>query len=81
VLPGATRKQCRESQIGAKIKAKLSSLFKNGYWFCFDCETSCERVEGEQGQPDHCDRCGSHRIRWNAPIWTQDTQLIHPGEL
>jgi len=87
VLPAATPKKCRgEKEIGAQIKAKLSELFKDGYWFCLGCESRCERIEGENGQPSYCDQCGSHRIKWNAPVWTdripvQDTQLINPGEL
>jgi hypothetical protein len=37
---------------------------KEGAWFCADCERRCERVEGENGQPAHCHRCGSHRINF-----------------
>jgi len=88
VLPAATRKECRESEIGQKIKAKLTEIFKNGFWFCLDCQSRCERMEDEHGQPAHCDLCGSPRLQWNPPLWTalvdnavQDTQLIHPGEL
>jgi hypothetical protein len=86
VLPGATRKECREAQIGEQIKASLSELFANGFWYCRGCDSRCERVEGENGQPSHCDHCGSPNIVWNPPIWTRDvdvhdTQLIHPGEL
>jgi hypothetical protein len=87
-LPVATVKNCRESEIGQRIKASLSDLFQNGYWFCRDCDAKCERVEGENGQPSHCDRCGSARIKWNPPLWSalvdgavQDTELIHPREL
>jgi hypothetical protein len=88
VLPAATPKKCREEKIGEQIKAKLSELFKDGFWFCQGCESRCERIEGENGQPSHCDQCGSYRIKWNAPAWAgaidntvHDTQLIHPGEL
>jgi uncharacterized paraquat-inducible protein A len=87
VLPAATLKKCRtEKEIGAQIKANLTRMFKNGFWYCCDCETRCEMVEGEHGQPNHCDRCGSHKITWEAPAWSesipvQDTQLIHPREL
>lgn len=83
-LPAATRKDCRLEAIGRKLRAKLSEIFRNGFWFCLDCEKQCERVEGEQGRPDHCDQCGSHRIQWNPPAWSdqiQDTKIIHPGEL
>jgi hypothetical protein len=88
VLPAATPKKCREEKTKAQIESKLSDIFKNGFWYCLDCEGRCERIEGEQGQPSHCDKCGSPRIRWNEPIWTalidntvHDTDLIHPGEL
>jgi hypothetical protein len=79
VLPGATRKDCkpeRERKIGAQIKLRLFKAFSNGFWFCHDCQTSCERVEGENGQPSHCDRCGSPQIDWNKPAW-----LLEPGDL
>jgi hypothetical protein len=88
VLPGAIRKACREAQIAAKLKSSLAETFKNGFWYCQACESRCERVEGENGQPSHCDRCGDHHIKWNPPLWSAlidntvgDTQLIHPGEL
>jgi hypothetical protein len=86
VLPRATRKECVENKIASIIRRKIAETFKNGFWYCLGCESRCERIEGENGQPSHCDQCGSYRIRWNAPAWTdsvpvQDTKLIHPGEL
>jgi len=45
----------------------LLSLQSGGYW-CDDCEHETERVEGEQGQPAHCQRCQSHRIEYQPPI-------------
>lgn len=38
-----------------------------GFWWCRDCDSPTERVEGEQGQPSHCARCGSHRISYEQP--------------
>jgi len=88
VLPAATPKKCREEETKNFILGKLTEIFKNGFWFCQDCQSRCERIEGEHGQPDHCDRCRSHRIKWNPPLWSHmvddrvaDTQLIHPHEL
>ena len=84
VLPGAIRKDCRGSQIAAQLRARLTEVFANGFWFCLDHEGKCERVEDDHGQPPHCDQCGSHRIKWNAPIWSAlipDEKMIQPGEL
>jgi rubrerythrin len=51
---------------------KLSRFFKDaalyGFWFCKSCDAPCERIEGEQGQPAHCDKCGSPRISWTQPM-------------
>jgi hypothetical protein len=54
----------------------LQRIFRDGFWFCFDCEARCERIEGENGQPHSCDRCGSSRIEYVPPAW-----LIEPGDL
>jgi hypothetical protein len=84
VLPAATRKDCRERKIGAEIKETLSSAFANGFWFCNDCQSRCERIEGENGQPSHCDRCSSPRIEWHPPLWAaviDDSKLLHPEDL
>jgi hypothetical protein len=74
VLPAATRRSCqaevtRDAQEARQFKARLTAIFANGFWYCFDCQAVCERIEGEQGQPSHCDRCGSTRIEYNAPAW------------
>lgn len=38
-----------------------------GFWFCSDCEQITERMEGEQGQPAYCLKCGSYRIKFHRP--------------
>ena len=59
-----------------EIKGRLEKIFSNGFWFCYDCEARCERVDGEQGQPAHCDRCSSPRLEWIPPVW-----LTEPADL
>ena len=64
------------------LRARLIEMFSTGFWHCQDCDHSTERVEGEQGQPAHCGRCGSHRIQWRDPIFLADgSKLIEPGDL
>jgi DNA-directed RNA polymerase subunit RPC12/RpoP len=62
VLPRATVHKVRRAILG-----ELLGKFQAGFWYCADCEHTTEREEGEQGQPAHCLRCGSHRIGWNRP--------------
>ena len=73
VLPASSRRECQAEATRqrhlAELKSNLAKIFADGFWFCHDCDTKCERIEGEQGQPAHCDRCGSARIDWNPPIW------------
>jgi hypothetical protein len=79
VLPAATRKApCKldRTVISNQIRIGLADVFSNGFWYCDTCESRCERVEGENGQPSHCDRCGSPQIDWNKPAW-----LLEPGDL
>jgi hypothetical protein len=52
----------------AQLKQSIESVFNNGFWYCQDGDHLCEREEGEQGQPAHCNRCGSHRITWFPPV-------------
>ena len=73
VLPAASRRGCqaertRERHLARQLKTCLAELFANGYWFCLDCQHTCERIEGEQGQSAHCNRCGSPRLEWNPPL-------------
>lgn len=51
-----------------QLKRNIESVLMNGFWFCADCDCMCERIEGENGQPAHCDRCGGHRIAYNPPV-------------
>jgi DNA-directed RNA polymerase subunit RPC12/RpoP len=50
-------------------KTLLLSALSGPYWFCADCEKVTEREEGEQGQPAHCQRCGSHRIQFQPAVF------------
>lgn len=53
-----------------RLQARLTlALERGGGWWCYDCESECERMEGEQGQPATCGRCGSHRIQYQPPIY------------
>ena len=38
-----------------------------GYWYCYDCDRPTEREESDHGQPAHCARCHSHKIRYVEP--------------
>ena len=67
VLPRATVHHVRR-----EIWSKLLARIQAGYWFCHGCEGPTEREEGEQGQPAHCSKCGSHRIEWNRPALSND---------
>ena len=57
-----------ETNLALQIRTRVEHVLLNGFWFCHTCDARCERIEGEQGQPAHCDRCGGHRIEWNPPI-------------
>ena len=59
--------QPSHSDLAAKLRRFLAvSVF--GGWFCQDCQDLCERNEGEQGQPAHCHKCGSHRLQYIPPV-------------
>lgn len=55
-------------QLAHDLQRRIETVLMAGFWFCRDCDCMCERIEGEQGQPAHCDRCGGHRIEWNPPV-------------
>lgn len=67
-LPPSGPRLMTTDQLAQKLKRSIHQIFENGFWFCNDCDCICERIEGEQGQPAHCNRCGGHRIEWNPPI-------------
>jgi hypothetical protein len=77
---GETKTQM-QGRLASAMWGRFKNALRSGFWFCDDCQTSCERIEDDHGQPAHCHRCGSHRIAWTAPIIVEDTELIHPGEL
>jgi hypothetical protein len=57
----------RIHQVRRAILGSFLEKMNAGFYWCLDGEHVCEREEGEQGQPAHCSRCGSHRIQWNRP--------------
>jgi hypothetical protein len=77
VLPAASRRECgaertRERHLAREIKGRLAQIFADGFHYCHDCQARCERIEGENGQPSRCDRCGSPKIDWNPPLWLSE---------
>ena len=67
-LPPPRPRVQTEAELARSIRHSVEHVLLSGFWYCSDCDARCERIEGEQGQPAHCDRCGSHRIEWNPPI-------------
>jgi hypothetical protein len=61
-------KPASDGQIRRRILSRLLLALENGGWWCRDCERATDRVEGEQGQPAHCERCLSHRIEYQPPV-------------
>jgi uncharacterized paraquat-inducible protein A len=43
-------------------------VLNNGSWLCDDCDSFCDRIEGENGQPAHCHRCGGYRLKFVPPF-------------
>jgi len=85
VLPAASRRDCqadrtRERHLARAIKSNLLQVFTNGFWYCNDCEARCERIEGENGQPSCCDRCGSTHIEYFRPTWLTEPEDLAPRE-
>lgn len=69
------RRESRLPAVRRQILTRVLQTLEAGFWFCHDCDGICERDEGEQGQPAHCSRCGSHRIEWNQPaLQVEQTQ-------
>jgi len=48
---------------------RLERALTEGFWFCVDGGHTCERIEGEQGQPAHCSVCARTRLEWNPPTF------------
>jgi uncharacterized paraquat-inducible protein A len=57
-----------QTEPARSLRHSIEHVLLSGFWYCRDCDARCERIEGEQGMPAHCDRCGSHHIEWNPPI-------------
>jgi hypothetical protein len=53
--------------VGLVMKHRLQEALTCGYWYCLDCEHTCEPVESDQGQPNKCNLCGSVRVEFNPP--------------
>ena len=51
-----------------QLQRRIEHVLMEGFWFCTDCDAMCDRIEGENGQPAHCDRCHGPHIVWNPPI-------------
>jgi hypothetical protein len=68
VPPGVVEMEAIGEEIRQKLREKIDEILFCGSWFCNDCKRFCERIEGEQGQPAHCDKCGSHRITFLEPL-------------
>lgn len=45
--------------------ASLSECAAAGYYLCLSCQRATHLTEGAHPV---CERCGSHRVRWNPPI-------------
>jgi hypothetical protein len=60
--------------LAGKLRRKIETVLAEGFWYCTDCDARCDRIEGEQGQPAHCQRCGSAHIFWNPPV----DQVLQP---
>lgn len=63
----AQKKPASHWQVRRRIFSRLVLAMGDGGFWCRDCERATEREEGEQGQPAHCARCGSHRIEYQPP--------------
>lgn len=50
--------------------ATLAEMTVRGFWFCRGCNSTTERIEGEQGRPAHCAGCGSPLTPndWHKPV-------------
>lgn len=43
---------------------------RDGYFFCLDCRHVVQRLEHAAFAGGVCAECGSHRLRWNAPVFS-----------
>jgi len=65
----------QRAQLGRELKARVTILLTEGFWFCNACEHTCERIEGEHGQPAHCKHCGSAKLEYYPPAYNAEPQL------
>lgn len=66
--PGVKDMEKTAEAIRQKLHRQITDVLNNGSWQCDDCDSFCDRIEGEHGQPAHCHRCGSHRIKFVPPL-------------
>lgn len=57
------------NQMKERLEASLAEVSASGYWRCLDCMAINSREEGEQGQPAHCGRCGSHKLKREPAVF------------
>jgi uncharacterized paraquat-inducible protein A len=62
--PGLEEMEAKGDQIREKVRRKIDQVISSGTWCCKDCDSFCDRIEDDHGQPAKCDRCGSHRIHF-----------------
>jgi uncharacterized paraquat-inducible protein A len=60
--------EAKADEIRQKLHCKISDVINNGSWLCNDCDSFCDRIEGENGQPAHCHRCGGYRLKFVPPL-------------
>lgn len=61
-------------KVRQKIARQLADLMTNGYWYCPDCHSACDRIEDDHGQPPRCSLCNGIRIHFVKPIQTQEVK-------
>jgi len=54
-------------QILARLFERLRSMQENGCWQCLDCGAIYDWEASDQGQPNRCNSCGSHRLKHHEP--------------
>jgi uncharacterized paraquat-inducible protein A len=66
--PGVLDMEAKAEEIRQKLHRQISDVLANGSWHCQDCDRFCDRIEGENGQPAHCSRCGGHKLNFVGPL-------------
>ncbi|MGH7979970.1 MAG: hypothetical protein ACREE6_11395 [Limisphaerales bacterium] len=66
--PGVEEMEAKADQIREKLRRKIDAILLYGAWHCHDCDSFCERIEDDHGQPAHCHRCRSHKLYLVGPL-------------